>query len=330
MRYLVKHGIILVLVALLSGWGGYWLSTELVFKVTGSAGLDGFWSRFQVLFIVAVLIERSVETYLNVTGQNGQVVFDQANETYVKVSSASKEAQTAALVLSVLVAMCGLRILESVVDLKGSATLLQEAVWNGVDIIVSAGLMAGGSELFHKLASVITTGLDRIRDNVGSAQGEALRTRAAHPLAAFGAQATTGADGQAGAANLAALSAPIRNYTITIERPKDPQAEQGILRFVDGGMQIVTQCWWDKNNRIDPSSYARCSKTHMARLGIPAIYLPDAVSKVTGEKAIFLHHGSSPQNSLGCLAVSKADFDVLWAHITPQNAQNVTVVIKDV
>jgi hypothetical protein len=315
-----KHGFILVMSALLAGWAATWLGGQLEFRDMRSAGLDPFWDRFQVLFIVSVLVERAVETYLKASGQNGKETLDLATRSIVKVGDASKPAMIAALVVSVLVALSGVRIIESLVILKPAATLLQAAVWNGVDIIVSAGLMAGGSDLFHQVATVITTGLGRIKGNLGTPELQRARNG--------GLASPTGAlyYPVAAAASFATHTA---SYTVTIERPSGAQAEEGTLRFSDGGVVIVTRCWWDNGNRIDPGTYQRCSKTYMSVSGLEAIYLPEAVSKVSGEKSIFLHHGSRPANSLGGFAVTPADFKTMWTHIEPSNAMNITVIIRD-
>ena len=321
MVHYLKHGLVLLVVALLAGWAGTWLGGDLAFKDISKTGLSPFWNRFQVLFIVAVLIERSVETYLNATGQNGEKGYDPVTSTYVRITDASKEAMIAALVLSILVALCGVRIIESLIEFK-TAEDLKAAVWHGVDIIVSAGLMAGGSDLFHKLAGVITTGLGRIKDSYGTNEKKGIRSRTVYRVLR---------PGDPGYSTWTAESTETsRSYMVTIDRPLGADIEEGKLRFNDGGLSITTKCWWDKNNRIDPGTYLRCSKTRMAESDVEAIYLPDAVSKVSGNKSIFIHHGSSPASSLGCFAVTPADFKTLWTHIKPSDAQNITVVIRDI
>ena len=228
----------------------------------------------------------------------------------------------AALVLSVLVALSGVRIIETLVTLDVNAGFLKSAVWYGVDIMVSAGLMAGGADLFHKLAEVITSGLDRVRSN-------------------FRGDSTSGVPARIDAQTFQTLRhrsslpepasvLPSKTYIVNIARPVGADIEEGTIEFKDGGVTISATCWWDKANRIDAGTYMRCSKTHMATVGIEAIYLPDAVSKVTGAKEIFIHRGSSPDNSNGCIAVEVSAFATLWQHIKPLNGQNVTVVIKDV
>lgn len=310
--------------ALVSGLAGYWLKGNLTFVTPDAAGtwLTNFWGRFQVLFLLAVLIERSVETYLNATRQNGEEFFDVQTGVVVKTRDAKQPAMIAALVLSVLVALSGVRIIETLVTLDVSAGFLKSAVWYGVDIMVSAGLMAGGADLFHKLAEVITSGLDRVRSNLRGESSGGVPSR-------IDAQTFQTLRHQSSIAGFASVL-PSKTYTINIARPVGAEIEEGTIEFKDDGVTISATCWWDKVNRIDAGTYTRCSKTHMATLKIEAIYLPDAVSKVTGAKEIFIHRGSSPDNSNGCIAVEASAFATLWQHIKPLNGQNVTVVIKDV
>lgn len=309
--------------ALVAGFAGYWLKGDLTFVTPDTAGtwLTHFWGRFQVLFILAVLIERSVETYLNATRQNGQEFFDPQTNVVVKTQDAKQPAMIAALVLSVLVALSGVRIIETLVTLDVNAGFLKSAVWYGIDIMVSAGLMAGGADLFHKVAEVITSGFDRMRSTLrGESRGGVPPRIDTQTFQTLRQSSVAGP----------AIASPSKTYTINIARPIGAEVQEGTLEFKDGGVTINTTCWWDKNNRIDAGSYTRCSKTHMATLGIEAIYLPDAVSKVTGAKEIFIHRGASPANSNGCIAVETSAFTTLWEHIKPLNGQNVTVIIRDV
>lgn len=69
--------------------------------------------------------------------------------------------------------------------------------------------------------------------------------------------------------------------------------------------------------------------TRMDTSKIEAIYLPDAVSKTTGAKEIFIHRGSGPANSLGWIAVETDAFATLWNHIAPMNGFNITVIVAD-
>lgn len=318
MSNLAKYAAIFLIATLVAGLLGTWLQTDLTFVATDAKGMGDFWSRFQIMFVLAVLIERSVETYLKVTEQDGQSFYDSTQNLEVKTQDATQVAMIAALILSILVAAAGGRIIATLVTLSNDADVFKATVWNGVDVMVSAGLMAGGADVFHRVAEIIVGGLTRIETNTKAGRSNTPARKI--DLANYRAMDS-----------VAAMLGPkaARTFTINIARPTAASADEGKLEFTDGGFAIKARCWWDTNNRIDAGTYARCSKTHMATSGLEAIYLPDAVSKVTGAKEIFLHSGSSANNSLGCIAVESALFAKLWQHIEPTNGFNITVIVSD-
>jgi hypothetical protein len=320
----LKYGVLVVLAVCAAGLLGWWLGSDLTFKVppNGQSVVGLFWERFQVMFLVAVLIERSVEVYLKATSQDGTESYDAATNTVIKTKDASQQAMIAGLFLGVLVAACGVRIINTFATLPADAGPFESIVWHGIDIFVSAGLMAGGADLFHKLAEVIVGGLDSAKQ---WAKGRTAGGSAPETL-----NAATGATLVTGTILPAAVIVAAKSYTIDIQRPTGDSVDKGKLTFTDGGLSITSDCWWDPNNRIDAGTYTKCSKTVMDTLKHDAIYLPDAVSKVSGKKEIFIHHGTSSANSLGCFAVSTENFKILYAHIQPKNGQNITVVVKDV
>jgi hypothetical protein len=60
------------------------------------------------------------------------------------------------------------------------------------------------------------------------------------------------------------------------------------------------------------------------------MFLPDAISKTTGERSIFIHQGKSEINSLGCFAVKTSELQVLWPLLRPMDGRNITMTLKDV
>lgn len=318
MNNFVRYAVIFILGALAAGLLGAWLSDDLSFPEMNETGLAAFWARFQVLFILSVLIERSVETYLKATEQDGTEFYDAGNDVTIKTKDATQAAMVAALVLSVLVAAVGARIISPLVQLSDSVSVWKSIVWNGVDIMVSAGLMAGGSDLFHKVAGVIVGGLDQLKSGMRGRVGRG-PSQKLDPVTY-----------QTMFAGRAISPATAKTFTISVSRPKADTASEGTLSFVDGGFAVTAKCWWDTGNRIDAGTYTRCSKTHMGTYGYKAVYLPDAVSKVTGAKEIFIHHGTGPGNSLGCIAVDTPQFEKLWARLSPEDGFNITVIISDV
>lgn len=165
MKSLIAYGLLIVVAVVVTGLLGSWIGADLTFKVppSGQSMVSVFWERMQIMFIISVLIERSVEVYLKATGQDGTETYNPNSNTLEKLKDASRPAMLAAMFISLLVAICGVRIVNTFATLPTSPDPLQSVVWHGVDIFVSAGLMAGGADLFHKLAEVIVGGLDSAR-----------------------------------------------------------------------------------------------------------------------------------------------------------------------
>jgi hypothetical protein len=110
-------------------------------------------------------------------------------------------------------------------------------------------------------------------------------------------------------------------YEITVQRKQN----DGTLKYV-GDIEITTPCWWDLAKRIPAGTYTGCSATTMATKRLNAVFIPN----VPGYTGIFVHQGTSPQHSDGCIVVSPNEMRRIYADINPKNGRNVTVVISDV
>jgi hypothetical protein len=112
------------------------------------------------------------------------------------------------------------------------------------------------------------------------------------------------------------------DYRITVQRVSD---RQGTLTFeVDGVQQFKIDCWEDPGNRIDAKTYTECSTTLMATKGYKSVYLPDGQ---TGKVGIFIHPGSKPEHSDGCIVCATSKVTQIY-NAVPRNKKNVTVVVK--
>ena len=125
------------------------------------------------------------------------------------------------------------------------------------------------------------------------------------------------------------------NYRIQIHRTK---TSEGRLNY-HGSFSATFPCWWDPEDQIPSGVYAGCSKTYLnskenskggKREGI---YL----ANVPGRKGIFIHYwpGPGPGNDLsvwsdGCTVVTEPDMLRMWNDITPSDAGNVTIEVRDV
>ena len=300
-----KAALILVGVVLL-GFAAVWLGG--VFKLKDDWQSDIFVS-LQYMAVFALLIERSVEVYLGAAGMNGDDRFDVA--TSERLQNAVRPASIAAIVLGLLVALSGIRLMQAIGSLEGG-NALANAIWAGVDIVVSGGLMAGGSALIHEVAELIRGTLKRVSGNLATGAG------------------TRGTEGTSGTQDGVTVAT---SYVISVTRSG---SDSGRLTFSDGDVKIDTTCWWDPGNVIAAGTYGGCSKTRMATkkdsvtgLRRPGIFLSTAVSPKTGEQTIFIHEGTGPNWSDGCIVLTRDEMMSMWNRINPMDGKNVTVVVTD-
>jgi len=262
---------------------------------------EALYPRLQLMFIVAVLIERSTEVYLNATDKNGPDRFnlDQRTETG---TSAAKPASTVAIGLGLVVSLAGVRILSDV----PSAALqgLQAWLWTGADVIISAGLLAGGATLIHEIAELLRGGLNQ--------SSNLLRK-----------------NGKLSSAN---NGKNIAEYEIKVLRQ---QTNSGTVIFEGNGVRVNSVCWWDPKVKIRAGTYTECSATRMnsktdsvTGLKRPAIFLPTAVAPDTGNNTIFIHEGKDANWSDGCIVLAREDFMQIW-NVIEKDKKNVVVQVDD-
>jgi len=119
---------------------------------------------------------------------------------------------------------------------------------------------------------------------------------------------------------LAGVAQAADTYEITVTRGKDTT---GKLSCPAAGISDAA-CFWKKDKRIPASSYPGCSTTMMASKGYKAVYIPD----VQGFEGIFIHQGSGPNASDGCVVTAKDNVEKIWNTI-PRDQKNITVKIVD-
>jgi len=112
------------------------------------------------------------------------------------------------------------------------------------------------------------------------------------------------------------------DYTIEVKRGE----KDGTLTCREA--KVNTTCWWDMSNkkgRIPADTYNGCSATQMATKKLDAIFIPG----VPGWTGIFIHPGSGPKASKGCIVIKKAEMVKLYSAIEPKDGRNVTVKVID-
>ncbi|GHF82474.1 hypothetical protein [Thalassotalea marina] len=260
-------------------------------------------SRLALMMAVAVLIERSVEVYLNSHGLNGN------SAACLSLSAKNHATQIiaakASLILGVLAAFAGVRLMDVFgIPVAGSATttFILRSCWYGIDVVISGGLLAGGAAIFHEIINILQIGLARIKALFSVSETPSSRNNG--PLDVT----------------------PDKYYTIDVVRES---ADSGTLRFQDGSTNIETPCWWEGGKEIEARIYKNCSKTVMATKGYISVYIKGATTPGSTVEDIFIHKGTSPSASDGCIVIRPSEMSRLYNAINPSNGHNVTINVTD-
>jgi hypothetical protein len=123
-------------------------------------------------------------------------------------------------------------------------------------------------------------------------------------------------------------------YEIKVTRGK----RKGRLVFSHGDIKVDTDCWWDPDVKISAGTYPGYA-TPMATKKDgsdggkrEAIWLGKDVEYDHGTKdsdAIFIHKGTSPKWSDGCIVAAEEQVVKIWLAINPKEQANVTVIVTD-
>lgn len=291
---LILVGILVVSGALLT-FG----NPSLQFEQDWSELLQG---RLALMMAVAVLIERSVEIYLNSIGNNGN---SQRPKHRVAGDNSQVLAAKASLLLGLIAAFAGVRLMDVFGQPSADEYIIMFVIktsWYGIDVVISGGLLAGGATVFHEVINILLAGLKRTNQFIGNKQ----ESSDARPE-----KLEVTAD---------------RYYTIIVTRLTE---DSGTLVFSDGAVNIRTTCWWEAGKNIAAKSYTNCSKTIMATKGHKSVYIKGATTPGSSEEDIFIHEGNSPSASDGCIVITQVEMLRLYNAIEPSNGHNVTVQVVD-
>lgn len=130
-----------------------------------------------ILYVVALFVERSLEVLIKAWRQGGKSRLEEEVRSAEPSAKAGAEkaleeyragtqrrALLAGLTLGILVSLSGVRLLGPIFEFGFSdAWSFQQAVFQFTDIIVTAGLIAGGSATIHELMALIDDFLRKSR-----------------------------------------------------------------------------------------------------------------------------------------------------------------------
>jgi hypothetical protein len=123
-------------------------------------------------------------------------------------------------------------------------------------------------------------------------------------------------------------------YEIKVAR----HAQKGRLTFTSGNVAVDTACWWKRDNRVDAGTYTgyatrMASKTDGADGGKrEAVWLGRNVpmnNATHKSNDIFIHKGTGPSWSDGCIVCAESELVKIWSTIEPKERANITITITD-
>ncbi len=121
-----------------------------------------------ILYIVALFVERSLEVLIKAWRQGSKSRLEEqarSAEQSEKVEAEKKlqeykagtqrRALLVGLTMGIMVSLSGVRLLGPIFELSSAEASFQHAVFQFTDIILTAGLIAGGSATIHELMALV-------------------------------------------------------------------------------------------------------------------------------------------------------------------------------
>lgn len=129
-----------------------------------------------ILYIVALFVERSLEVLIKAWRQGGKSRRQQEVQSAVSADRSKAEtklleyqtgtqrrALLVGLTLGIMVSLSGVRLLGPIFEVDTDWKPFQEVMFHFTDVILTAGLIAGGSATIHELMATIDTFLKESR-----------------------------------------------------------------------------------------------------------------------------------------------------------------------
>ena len=131
-----------------------------------------------ILYIVALFVERSLEVLIKAWRQGGKSSREEALRSAEEGGKAAAEkklqeyragtqrrALLVGLTLGIMVSLSGVRLLGPIFELGAGVASFQQAAFRFTDIILTAGLIAGGSATIHEVMALVDDFLKASRKN---------------------------------------------------------------------------------------------------------------------------------------------------------------------
>jgi len=158
--------VLVVVLAVVVFLAGYFFAPVNVAS-DGNPFLRAF-GQLGILYIIALFVERSLEVLIKAWRQGGKSGLQEekaraeeerraAVETKLQEyrSGTQKRALLLGLTFGFMVSLSGVRLLGAIFEFGADAQPLQQAVFQVTDVVLTAGLIGGGSATIHELMALI-------------------------------------------------------------------------------------------------------------------------------------------------------------------------------
>ncbi len=326
----------IVAVALAAAVGLYAWVQPTVTYLNGDAGgrlpndatIAALIDQLTFMTVIALFIERAVETYLVASGLHEDRVIDSHSRTEYRFRPIAPYAMTVGVVLSALVVLAGVRLLDVAVDYRPDAPGkivgdVTTFLIGAADIILSVGLLAAGATVLHGIVNLIP---ELTRRAQGFVTGTDLSGRTARTKVLVGSAAELEQMRHAVTAQSRAFRTAAQ-HRIRIDRGP---GSTGVLYLEDGAQTMDFPCRWDPYNRIAAGTFPRSTRTDEPAQKQAGIHIPGTRLNGQGNDRIYIAAEGSNLHGSGSFLLDPADLAQLLAAIPDVNAFNITVTVRDI
>jgi hypothetical protein len=159
---LVAGGILVPIVTSLL-WPSNALSIVGPLKFHADIGLSSISQMLIILLLITVFLERALEVYVLTFRAPGE---DQHADDAEKLAEYKHNTRritlSSALVMGTLISMIGVRGIGPFIDFPKDPIPWQSTWFQVIDILLTGGVIAGGSNFIHKILQIITTFMDAV------------------------------------------------------------------------------------------------------------------------------------------------------------------------
>jgi ABC-type uncharacterized transport system YnjBCD permease subunit len=125
--------------------------------------LNSIFQMLTILFLITLFLERALEVYMLTFRKPGEDQYAGNEEKLAEYKHDTRKiALLSALIMGILISMVGIRGIGPFIYFKENTIPWQQTWFQILDILLTGGVIAGGSDFIHKMLQIITSFMDTI------------------------------------------------------------------------------------------------------------------------------------------------------------------------